>query len=213
MLKWLCAVALALSVASPVLAQKTRLADRPLKQIKDFDPTPIKEGLQAIRRDGECSVQYVVARTGKANRITADCSVPEMAPYVTRSVENAEWEAEIIGGHVLDSYARRQPFKFGIATAPDPRGEKAPVLTRPVDNKEIERAIAEVGGEVERCDATFTVGIDGKPRNVTTNCKPAALDPFIAKILGKVQYTPAEKEGRPTDWPGISMTLLFVELG
>jgi hypothetical protein len=213
MLKRLSLAALALWLATPALAQTTILAERPLKQIKDFDQVPILQGLTALGQGGECSVQYIIAKTGRAKNIIADCSVPEMGSYAIRAVEAAEWEAEVVAGKAFDSYAKRQTFRYGNFTPVDPRGEKAPVLIEGVDARNLDAAIAKAGGNALRCDVTFTVALDGRPKSIATNCNPKALDPFIAEAVGKMRYSPAQKAGQPTDWPGISMPMLFTVVG
>src|SRR5689334_3091799 len=117
MLKCICAVALAAGLASPAFAQKTNLPDRPAKQIKEFDQGPIKEGIAALKQGGECSVQYIIGVNGKAKDITTDCSVPDMAPYVVRTIETGEWDPEIFDHEFFDSFPRKQSFKFGTSSA------------------------------------------------------------------------------------------------
>ncbi|HEY7797267.1 MAG TPA: hypothetical protein VIA80_00765, partial [Hyphomonadaceae bacterium] len=146
MLKWICAVALAATAASPALAQKPK--DRPAKQTKPFDQAAMKEGMAVIRKEGECIVTYVVSKEGKAKDIKPDCTVPEMGPYVARTVESAEWEPEIFDGEIFDTEPIKQIFKFTAAGPPaDPRGEKAPVLVKGVEPKDVERAISKTKKE------------------------------------------------------------------
>ena len=208
MLKWICAVALVAAVAEPALAQKPK-ENRPLKMIKTFDTEPIKEGIRAVKQSGECVVTFVVSTEGKPKNAKADCTVPELAPYAIRSVESSEWQAEIFQGELFESDPIKQTFKFGAIAAapPDPRGEKAPVVVTGIDGKEVERAIAKVGGPVERCDPTFTVGADGKPKDIVPNCTPQALNPAITEAIKKMVYTPGQKGGAPTDWPNMQMPM------
>ncbi len=201
MLKWISAVALTMSVASPALAQKP--ADRPLKMIKQLDQAPIKEGLTAFKKGGECTVNYIVATTGKAKNITADCSVPEMAPYAVRAIESGEWEAEIVGGDLFDSYPQRQVFKFGTNVVADPRGEKGPTLITGIGQGDIGRAISAVKKE-GACDIKFTVGADGVPKDIVPGCTPSEYDTYIVEAMKKMKFSPGLKGGQPTDWPGVS---------
>jgi hypothetical protein len=208
MLKLVCAAALSALAVAPAMAQKA--GDHPAKQTKEFDQSSIKEGLGVVKQGGQCTMTYVISAKGKAKGITADCTVPEMAPYVTTTVESAEWDPEIFDGSVFDSRPQRQIFKFGSQApvgAPDPRGEKAPVLVKGLDGKEVERAIVKVGNKVERCDPKFTVGADGKAKDITANCTPQTLDPWILEALKKLEYTPGQKGGAPTDWPGMTMPM------
>ena len=206
MLKWVCAVAIAAAVASPAMAQKP--GDKPAKRIKEFDQTAIKEGLDLLRKGGECTVNYIVSDKGKAKDISADCSVPEMAPYVVRTVESAEWEPEIFDGEAFDSYPIKQTFKFGtIAGATvDPRGEKSPVLVKGVEPKDVERAINRVDA-AGTCDVKYTVGADGAPKDIVPNCTESALDSHIAEAVARMKFEPGLKDGQPTDWPGMSMPM------
>ena len=48
MLKQVRLAALAAALATPALAQAAKLADRPLRRIKDFDQAAIRQGLTAL---------------------------------------------------------------------------------------------------------------------------------------------------------------------
>ena len=206
MLKWICAVGLAAALASPAMAQKPD--DRPAKRIKEFDQSAIKEGLGILKQGGECTVNYIVSDKGKAKDISADCSVPEMAPYIVRTVESAEWEPEIFDGEPFDSYPIKQTFKFGTVAGPtvDPRGEKSPVLVKGVEPKDVERAINRVDA-AGTCEVKYTVGADGAPKDIVPNCTVSALDSHIAEAVARMKFEPGEKDGKPTDWPGMSMPM------
>ncbi|HVY90268.1 MAG TPA: hypothetical protein VG942_15460 [Hyphomonadaceae bacterium] len=211
MLKWICAAALAAGFASPAMAQKP--GDHPAKLTKPFDQSSIQQGLAALKQGGQCTMTYVISDKGRAKDIKADCTVPDMAPYVTKTVETAEWDPEVFDGQVFDSRPQRQIFKFGsqpAAGAPDPRGEKAPVVVKGLDANEVERAIGRValdGAKVERCDPTFTVGADGKTKDIVANCKPQKLDPLITDAIRKMEYTPGQKDGKPVDWPNMTQPM------
>lgn len=208
MLKWFCAAALAMSVVSPALAQKP--ADRPLKKIKELDQTPIKEGLTALKLGGECTVNYIVATTGKAKNITADCTVPEMAPYAVRAVESGEWEAEIVGGDLFDSYPQRQIFRFGTTVVADSRGEKGPTLVTGIAQRDIDKAIDVVKQE-GACDVKFTVGADGVPKDIVPSCTPSMFDSHIIEAVKKMKFNPGLKGGQPTDWPGMNAPMKLTD--
>src|SRR5262245_34918709 len=205
MLKWICAAALALAATSPALAQKP--ADRPAKQTKPFDQGPMKEGMAAIKLGGECTVTYVVSKEGKAKDIKPDCTVAEMAPYVARTVETAEWTPEIFDGEIFDTEPIKQIFKFGGSTAAvDPRGEKAPVMIKGIEPKDVERAIARTKKQ-GTCDVKYTIGANGVPKDIVPNCTEKELDPHIAEAIGRMQFEPGQKGGQPVDWPGMSMPM------
>lgn len=208
MMKWMCALALAACAAAPAFAQqdvKTNLPDRPLKQIKDFDQEPIKEGMKTTGQSGLCTATYIVGTSGKPKNVVADCPSPDFVPYVVRAVEGAEFEAEIVGGYIFESRPRRQSFKFGAETvAVDPRGERAPVLTRSIQESELQRVIQRLK-QNDKCDLKFTVGADGVPKDIQPNCTAESANLPLTEAVKKMKYTPAEKGGQPTDWPGISM--------
>jgi hypothetical protein len=204
MLKWMCAVALAASVAAPAMAQKP--ADRPMKRIKEFDLDAIREGITTLNADGQCTVTYIVSTKGRAKDIAADCSVSEFAPYAIRAVEAAEWQPEIFDGELWESDPIKQVFKFGSAPAVDPRGEKAPEIVKNVEPKEVARAINKIDQE-GRCDVKFTVGADGKPKDIEPHCAPDVFDPLIAEAVSQMEFTPGEKGGQPTDWQGLIMPM------
>ncbi|HVY90267.1 MAG TPA: hypothetical protein VG942_15455 [Hyphomonadaceae bacterium] len=209
MLKRLVGVAMAAGLCSPAFAQ--RPADHPPRQIGAFDQAPIREGLKSIKTGGSCTVYYVVGVDGKAKHIVPQCTEPEMAPYVVKTIEGATWEPEVFAGKVMDSDILQAAFRFGNLPPADPRGEKPPVLIHSYSEIDLGEALNRTPGALDRCDVVFTVGVDGKPKDIATNCKPPALDPLIANIIARMEYTPAEKAGRPTDWPGVSLPLEFKE--
>ena len=203
-----CALALAAFVGAPAYAQntKTTLADRPMKQIKDFDPEPIKEGMKTTGQSGLCTASFIVGENGKAKNIAVDCPSPDFIPYVVRAVEGAEWEAEVVGGYFFSSRPRKQMFKFGtvVAAAVDPRGEKPPSMIKGVQEADLAKVIQRLKQE-DRCDLKFTVGADGVPKDIQPNCTAEAANPPLLEAIAKMKFTPAEKGGVATDWPGMSM--------
>lgn len=202
-----CALALAAFAAAPAFAQnvKTDLPDRPMKQTKNFDPEPIKEGMKATGQSGVCTATYIVGEDGHAKNIVADCPSPDFVPYVVRAVEGAQWDAEVVGGYFFASKLRKQTFQFGTTvTTVDTRGEKAPVMTKTIIEADLQKVFQRLK-QTDKCDLKFTVGADGAPKDIQPNCTvEAANEPLIAAVQ-KMKYTPGEKGGQPTDWPGISM--------
>jgi hypothetical protein len=204
---WICALALAGLAIAPAYAQntKTNLPDRPMKQTKPFDPEPIREGIKATGQSGACTATYIVGENGKARNIAVDCPSPDFIPYVVRAVEGAEWDAEVVGGYFFSSKPRKQIFTFGtVAAAVDPRGEKPPVMTKGVVEADLQKVIQRLKQD-DKCDLKFTVGADGVPKDIQPNCTVEAANPALIEAISKMKYTPAEKGGQPTDWPGISM--------
>ena len=51
----------------------------------------------------------------------------------------------------------------------------------------------------------YTVGADGKPKDIVPNCTPEAYNELISAAIAKMEFKPALKGGAPTDWPGLSM--------
>jgi hypothetical protein len=207
MLKWMCAVAATVAFAAPAFAQKTDLPDRPAKQTNQFDVAAMKEGNTALKVNGSCTAQYIVSVQGKAKDITVDCTHADMAPYVVRTIETGQWDPEIFEGEFFDSYPMRQVFNYGSgAGGPDPRGEKSPVLVDGVNPGDIQRAMTNVDKE-GACQIKYTVGADGKPKDIQPNCEPTNYNEAITAAIGKMKFKPGEKGGAPTDWPGMSMPL------
>jgi hypothetical protein len=207
MLKWMFAVALGAAVAAPAMAQdvKTKLADRPMKKVKDYDQEPIKEGIKATGQSGLCTASFVVAHTGKAKNINVDCPSPDFVPYVVRAVESAEWEAEVVGGYFFDNPLKQQ-FKFGTNVVADPRGEKGPSLVNGIQQRDIDKAMDTVKA-AGSCDMKYTVGVDGVPKDIVPGCTPAAYDLLMIEAVKKMKFQPGQKGGQPTEWPGLTSSL------
>lgn len=204
---WMCAFGLALSVAAPAVAQKTDLPDRPAKRTSEFDFTAIREVNAVLQASGMCNVQFVVTASAELSDMSIDCTHPEMVPAIEKTMRAATWEAEIEDGEFFDSFPKREAFKYGAAPpAVDPRGEKPPIMEDGLVPRDITRAIAEVNEEGS-CDVKFTVGANGKPKDIQPNCTPAAYNDKIIAAMGRMSYTPAQKGGQATDWPGLSMPL------
>ncbi len=208
---WICAAVMSLGLAAPAFAQKTDLPDRPAKQTTPFDVSSIMEGNNIVKPPAStCRATYVVSIEGKAKDISVDCPHPEMAPYVVRAIETGVWEPEIFDGYFFDTDPIRQEFGYGIGPAgPDPRGEKAPVQIDGVLERDINNAIKKVDKDGV-CNVKFTVGANGKPKDVQPDCNPADYDPLIVEAVSKMSFTPAQKDGVNTDWPGISMPIKLI---
>ncbi|MEQ1784243.1 MAG: hypothetical protein ABMA14_23050 [Hyphomonadaceae bacterium] len=207
MLKWMCVATASLAFATPAFAQKTDLPDRTAKQIGQFDVAAMQEGNNTLKLNGSCTAQYIVSVEGKAKDITLDCTHPEMAPYILRTIETGTWDPEVFDHEFFDSFPFRQVFNYGTGTAgPDPRGEKSPVLDTGVDAKDVQDAIKKVKEEGV-CEVKYTVGADGKPKDIAPNCTPAGYNEPIAAAIAKMEFKPGLKAGAPTDWPGMSMPI------
>jgi hypothetical protein len=210
MLKWMCVAAAAMAMAAPAFAQdlETDLPDRPAKQTTPFDTAAMKEGNSLLKANGVCNAQYIISALGKAKNITVDCTHPEMAPYVVRTIETGVWDAEVFDGYFFDTEApTRQQFAYGTgAPAVDPRGEKSPVMKTAIEARLLNNAMQKIDKD-GACDVKFTVGADGAPKDIQPNCTPDAFNDPISKAIAEMEFTPAQKGGQPTDWPGMSMPL------
>lgn len=204
---WMCAIAASLALAAPAFAQKTDLPDRPAKQITEFDVSAMREGNTLLQASGSCTAQYIVGANGRAKDITVDCTTAEMAPYVVRTIETGVWEPEVLEKEFLDSLPMRQMFNYGTGPAgPDPRGEKSPILVDGLRERDITNAIAKVDEE-GTCEVKFTVGANGKPKDVQPNCTPEGYNDLIVAAMARMQFQPGQKDGQPTDWTGMSMPI------
>lgn len=211
MLKWMCVAAAAMALAAPAFAQKTSLPDREAKQVGAFDVSAMKEGNTALKLNGTCSAQYIVSAEGKAKDITVDCTHPDMAPYIVRTIETGTWDPEVFDHEFFDSYPFRQVFNYGTGAAgPDPRGEKSPALQQGLEPKDIQRAVLQVN-EDGACQIKYTVGADGKPKDIQPNCTPEVYNAPITAAVSKMEFKPGLKDGAPTEWPGMSMPLTFAK--
>jgi hypothetical protein len=211
MVKWIV-VAAGMAFALPALAQKP--ADRPAKVVTGPDVAVIKEAVNTLREPGECMVEFTVGLDGKPKDMKPTCTPETYAPYALKAMATVEYLPEIFAGEMFETEGLRQPFKFGVA-APAPSsapGDKAPVKIKDVEPKDIERAINRVD-EAGSCTVSFTVGADGKPKDVKPGCTPAKYDKLIGEAVAKMRFQPGQKAGQPIDWPGISMPLNLTKPG
>jgi hypothetical protein len=202
MLKWMCVAAAAMALTAPAFAQKTDLPDRPAKQITPFDVSAMNEGQRTLKVNGACTARYVIAIAGKAKDITVDCTHPEMVPFVIKTIETGVWEPEIFDHEFFDSDPIRQAFNYGSGAAVDPRGQTAPTVEKDIEPRDVQAVITKVRAE-GTCQVKFTVGADGKPKDIVPNCTPEAYNTGITEAVGKMTYKPGLKDGKPTDWPNM----------
>lgn len=205
MLKWLCVAAAAVALTAPAFAQKTDLPDRPAKQVTPFDLSAMNEGQHTLKVNGQCTAKYVIAIAGKAKDITVDCTHPEMAPYVVKTIETGVWEPEIFDHEFFDTDPVRQAFNYGSTTV-DPRGDTAPVQEVDIDAKDLQLALTQLRTPGV-CNTKFTVGADGVPKNIVPDCTPATYNEKVAAALAKMKFKPGLKGGQPVDWPNMTKPL------
>lgn len=207
MLKLIGAVAFAMTLAAPAFAQKTDLPDRDPKRLSDYDLTVWKAANATLKLNGMCTAQYVIGADSRLKDVAIDCTHPEMAPYVLATMETATWQSEILDKDFIDSLPKRERFAYGTgAPAVDPRGEKSPALDVGIDRKALDRAMSQVDQE-GLCNVLYTVGADGKPKDIVPNCTPEAFNEGVTAAIAKMKFIPGQKDGQPTDWPGMSMPL------
>jgi hypothetical protein len=195
--------ALAIGLAAQAAAQKPPPPEEvPAKVLTGPNIDAIKEGMATIHQAGECKVTYIISKQAKLKNPKADCTIPEMAPFALKAMEAMTFQANTFDGSSFDSDEMVQPFKWAASGAPAGAAAggvaSAPVMTKPIDG----RALGEVLNRVRRagkCAATFTVGVDGKPKDIKTNCDPKAYDGPVAKLIGEMVYTPAMADGKPVE--------------
>lgn len=199
--------ALAMTVVAQASAQKPPAPQEvPAKVLSGPTADAIKEGMATIHEAGECKVTYIISKQGKLKNPKADCTIPEMAPFALKAMESMTFQANTFDGSSFDSDEMVQPFKWtasAAAAAPISAGPTQPVMTKGPDQGDVGRAIERVK-KPGKCAATFTVGVDGKPKDIKPNCNPKAYDGPISKILGNLVYTPGMAGGKPVETPNMS---------
>ncbi len=198
MLKLICAAGLAAVLVLPAAAQAPKKEDRAPKQLTAPDGAVVREAVETIKQPGECMLTYTVGKDGKPKDMKADCTPAAYAPFALKAMATVTWSPEMVSGEIFETEDRRQPFKFGVAAAPV-NTDKPPTATVPLDGAEINRALVKTNAEGS-CSMSYTVGIDGKPKNIVPNCTPAKLDRYMKEAVEHMQFTPGEKGGKPVDW-------------
>lgn len=200
--------AMALAFSGQALAQKPE--EIPAKMLTGPDVEAIKEGMKTIHAAGSCKVTYVVSKVGKVKDAKADCTIPEMAPFALKAMETMTYTPDMFDGSAFESDEKVQPFNWpasnGAGGSPAAATGSQPVNTKPMDSKAINRAIIKVG-KPGKCDLTFTVGVNGKPKDIKPNCDPAAYNDPISKAAAEMTYTPGMKDGKPVDTPDVKYPL------
>ncbi|MEZ5936920.1 MAG: hypothetical protein R3C52_01720 [Hyphomonadaceae bacterium] len=199
------AVLVAGAAASSAFAQDKET--RPPKPLTQPDMAILQEAVDTVQKDAECRASYVITTEARPKDIVPNCSDPAYDPYVVRAIESMTYQFELFDGEPFDSDPLIYPFVFGKAPgAPAEDAGTPPVLKRSISPAELSRAIerAKTGGV---CDATFTVGVDGKPKDIHPNCDPAKLDKQIEKAIERMEYEPGMKDGKPVEWPDVKQPM------
>jgi hypothetical protein len=194
------AMAVLATAASPALAQKP--GDRQAKQVKAADGGAIREGLAAIGQGGECTVTFTVGKDGKPKDMEPVCTPEAYAPYALKAMATVEYLPEIFDGETWETEDVKQAFKFGTVAAEGAPANpgKAPVVIKNLEPKDVERAIARVGGG-GICAVKYVVGVNGEPKDIEPNCDPKKLDSHIKTAFEKMRFEPGQKDGKAVDWP------------
>jgi hypothetical protein len=216
MMRTLALAAMAACVAAPALAQETPRPPRETRaarQLTPPDPAPIREGVQALRQGGECDVVFTVSIQGKVENPRATCTPEGMAPYALRAMASVTYQPEVFMGETMETENVHQPFRWAgpsggaaAAAAPAAAAETPPVVTTPISPRAMQRAINRVN-RPGSCQATFTVGLDGKPKDIVPNCNPSAYNQLVKNIIEEMVYTPGRRGGQPVEWPNVTMPL------
>jgi hypothetical protein len=196
--------ALAVGFAAQATAQKPPPPEEvPAKVLTGPNIDAIKEGMAVVHEAGECKVTYVISKQAKLKNPKADCTIPEMAPFALKAMEAMTFQANTFDGSSFDSDEMVQPFKWTASGgAPTGAGPTSPVLTTEPDKRAVGQAIERVKTP-GKCDVKFTVGADGKPKDIQPNCFPKQYDSLITKIVEKMVYTPGMANGKPVDTPNV----------
>lgn len=189
-------------MAAPALAQE-KGEYRDATRTKGPDMSIVQSAVNELAGGAECNAVFTVGTDGKPKDVEPNCSDPRYDPYIVRAVESMEYLPEIFDGELFDTEGVKQPFVFGVQTG-SPDGQK-PTATKPVNGGDITRAINRVDEE-GTCEVEFTVGTDGKPKDIEPNCDPSKYDSYIADIIADTEYEPGMRDGQAVDWP-MSMPL------
>ena len=186
------------------------MPDRPAKQIKEFDQAAMKEGITVLKRAGSAQCMYIVGVDGRAKDITADCTVPDMAPYVVRidrDRASGNRRSSAASSSIRIRIKQVVQVRRRRTAAVDPRGEKAPRRDQRRAQKPTSTARSTRSARTGTCNVKFTVGADGKPKDIVPDCTPPAFDSRISDAVKKMKYEPGQKGGKPVDWPNMTMPL------
>jgi xylulose-5-phosphate/fructose-6-phosphate phosphoketolase len=108
----------------------------------------------------------------------------------------------------IQKAARRDGFhsrpRWPMVVLITPKGWTGPVMVDGLRERDITSALAKVDKE-GMCDVKYTVGANGKPKDVQTNCSPPEYNDLMLAAVAKMKFEPGQKGGAPTDWPGMSM--------
>jgi hypothetical protein len=194
--------ALSCFAVDPAFAQKKGEFRQP-KPLTQPDRAILQEAVNTVKQGAECDVTYVITTEGKPKDIKPNCTVADYDPYVVRAMESMTYQSEIYDGELFDSDPLKFPMKFGAAAQTTP-----PSIKTALDQKDVARAAnrAKKAGE---CNPVYTVGVDGKPKDIVPNCTLPELNDAIKAAVAKMEYTPATRDGKPVDFPNVEQSFKF----
>lgn len=204
MLKLVCGAAAIALLAAPALAQEEG-EYRNATRTKGPDMTIVQDAVDELAGGAECNAVFTVGEDGKPRDVEPNCSDARYDPYIVRAVESMEYLPEIFDGEIFATEGVKQPFVFGVQTAAASSSGQRPTAIKGVNGGDISRVINRVDEEGV-CEVEFTVGADGKPKDIEPNCDPSRYDSYILEIIEATEYEPGMRGGEAVDWP-MSMPL------
>lgn len=198
-------------VAASVLAMSAGLQavaqsppqEVPPKQLTGPNIEAVKEGLQTIHEAGTCTVTFIVSKKAEIKNKKADCSIPEMAPFVLKAMETVTYSPLTFQGDTFDSEPIKLPFSW---PATQSQSGAAPVVIKPMDPRVGRNARDRVKKDGD-CKAVFTIGSDGVPKDIQMTCTPKDYERLMIPAVAEMRYKPAERGGKPIDLPNQEVTL------
>lgn len=204
MLKLVCSVAAIAVLAAPAMAQEEG-EYRNATRTKGPDMSIVQAAVDELAGGAECNAVFTVGEDGKPRDVEPNCSDARYDPYIVRAVESMEYLPEIFDGEIFATEGVKQPFVFGVQTAANSSDGQPPTVIEGINGGDITRAMNRVDEE-GMCEVKFTVGTDGKPKDIEPNCEPSRYDSYILEIVEEIEYEPGMRDGQAVDWP-MSMPL------
>ena len=205
MLKLVCGAALVALMAAPAMAQEEGEYRNP-KPLTAPDMAILQEAADTVGAGAECVASYVIGTDARPKDIVPNCTNPAFDPYVVRAIESMTFQSEIYDDELFDSEPLKFPFNFGVREAAATEDGQPPKVKVNLNGGDVSRAINRVDEEGV-CEVVFTVGADGKPKDVEPNCTPSAYDRYVSDIIEDMRYEPGMRDGAAVDWPNMSMPL------
>ena len=198
--------ALAGTTLSGAAAAQEKCEYRNATRVSGPDMQIVQNAVNELAGGAECNAVFTVSTEGKPKDIEPNCSDPRYDPYIVKAVESMEFLPEIFDGELFDTEGVKQQFTFGVVAAEATEDGQPPKVKKEIEPRDIERAINRVDKEGV-CEIEYTVGVNGKPKDIQPNCDPSAFDDHIRTAIERMEYEPGMREGKAVDWPGVKMPL------